>query len=85
MIIRGVNGKFTKWQIKRAHVRVRGGSRSLRANITNSSGQPYSSSEVDIIAVVDCDTSRVWAIPLHALGQQKTVALTAGRYDKWLL
>ena len=85
LVVRGVDGKFTKWQVKRAHVRVRGKSRTLRVNITDSGGKAYSPSEVDIVAIVDADTHRVWAIPLSVLGKQKTVSLTSGRYDKWLL
>jgi hypothetical protein len=83
--VRGVDGDFHKVQIKRLHTRVRGSSRTLRANITDSKGNAYSSSDVDIIAVVDVDTHRVWFLPLSELGTQKTVSLTSGKYDRWLL
>lgn len=85
MIVRGVDGKFHKVQVKRAHVRVRGKSRTLRVNITDSRGQPYCHKEVDIMAIVDADTHRVWFIPLAELKGQKTVSLTSGKYDRWLL
>ena len=84
-VIRGVDGQFYKVQTKRAHVRVRGDSRTLRVNITGSNGEPYSSNEVDAIAIVDVDTRRVWFVPVSALAGQKTVALTSGKWDQWLL
>jgi hypothetical protein len=85
MIIRGQDGKFYKVQVKRAHLRVRGGCRTLRVNCTDSRGKPYRKSEVDIMAVVDVDTHRVWMIPLSRLGRQKTVAVSGGKYDEYLL
>ena len=85
MAVRGVDGEFHKVQVKRAHVRVRGASRTLRVNITDSQGKPYSPSEVDIMAIVDADTHRVWFIPLSELKGQKTVSLTSGKYNQWLL
>ena len=85
MVVRGQNGIFYKVQVKRAHTRVRGGCRSLRVNCTDSSGNPYSPFEVDIIAVVDVDTHRVWFIPIATLGEQKTIAVSGGKYDGYLL
>lgn len=86
MLISGqFNGKFYKVQVKRAYVRMRGNSSTLRVNITNNKGSPYSSTEVDIMAIVDVDTHRVWFIPMSALVGQKTVSLTSGKWDRWLL
>ena len=85
MVVRGVDGEFNKVQVKRAHIRVRGNSRTLRVNITDSNGKVYDRKEVDIVAIVDVDTYRVWFIPISALKGQKTVSLTSGKYDKWLL
>lgn len=85
IVVRGVDGLFHKVQVKRAHKRKRGKSTTLRVNITDSKGHTYNTSEVDVIAIVDVDTYRVWFIPLSALAGQKTVSLTSGRWDKWLL
>lgn len=85
MVVRGQDGAFYKVQVKRVHTRVRGGCRSLRVNCTDSQGKPYSPREVDIIAVVDVDTNRVWFIPLSKLGTQKTIAVSGGKYDSYLL
>ncbi len=84
MIIRGSDAAFYRCQVKRAHVRVRGGSRSLRVNCTDSSGNPYTASEVDLIAIVDTETQRIWMIPLSRLGKQKTIAVSGGLYDEYL-
>lgn len=84
MVIRGQDGQFYRVQTKRAHERVRGGSRSLRVNCTDSNGRPYTPAEVDLIAVVDVDTHRVWMIPLSRLGKQKTVSVSGGAYDEYL-
>lgn len=85
MVVRGVDGTFHKVQVKRAHYRVRGKSKTLRVNITDSRGTTYSRKEVDIMAIVDVDTHRVWFIPMEALKRQKTVSLSGGKWDKWLL
>lgn len=85
MLVRGVDGQFQKVQVKRAYIRVRGNSRTLRVNITDSKGNTYSPTEVDAIAIVDAPTHRVWFIPLSQLKGQKTVSLTSGKYDAWLL
>ena len=85
IVVRGIDGVFYPVQVKRAHVRVRGKSRSLRVNCTDSNGQPYTKGEVAFIAVVDVDTLRVWLIPLTRLGRQKTIAVSGGKYDEYLL
>lgn len=85
MIVRGADGEFHKVQVKRAHYRTRGRHRTLRVNITDSGGKPYPRKEVDVMAIVDVDTHRVWFIPMAALKRQKTVSLTSGKWDKWLL
>ena len=85
MVIRATNGKLLKVQVKRAHVRVRNRTRSLRVNIIDSSGRPYSPSEVDIMAIVDVDTFRTWFIPLEDLGGKVTATVSSPKYDRYIL
>jgi len=85
MVVRGVDGEFHKVQVKRAHTRKRGRTATLRVNITDSRGKVYDRKEVDVMAIVDVDTHRVWFIPMARLRGQKTVSLTSGKWDEWLL
>jgi hypothetical protein len=85
MVIRDVGGAFHKVQVKRAYYRVRGNSKTLRVNITDSRGAVYGRNAVDIMAIVDADTFQVWFIPMVALKRQKTLGLSGGKWDKWLV
>ncbi len=78
-------GKLQRIQVKRSFPRVRKGVRSLRVNCTHTNGKPYSATEVDVVAIVDADTYRVWWIPLEKINGQVSVTVTSAKYDQWLL
>lgn len=69
-------------QVKRAHRRTDKGN-ELRANLVDGNGGTYD--DLDNVAVVDVDTGRIWLIPTMHIAGQKTIGLTTGRYNHWMV
>ena len=83
LVVKG--GSTRKVQVKRAYVRQRGKQEQLRVNITNSNGSVYGLCDVDFLCIADVINSQVWMIPLKEVLDQKTLSLSGGKYDFYLI
>ena len=72
-------------QVKRAYWRKRDTYNQLRVKLLDGNADPYDYVDVQAFAIVDTDTPRIWMIPFGCVCDKRSIALSSGKWDKYLV